>query len=218
MIKSLKLIFERRRSLRSRVQIKGRLQELHDSCIPSYCHSNLAASAVAWGRLFQARNLYKQFGTAGTVLDFGSGTGELGHLIGQNTEYHFVEMDDEQVSLLKQDLPNAVQHDTSAVPENTFSFVFALDSLEHNENFPELIDLLIKSIKPGGSLLVSGPTENFLYRIGRAIAGFTGEQHVTNIYEIEKVLAEKLNKITVKTAPFGVPLFRLSVWQEKQST
>ena len=65
--------------------------------------------------------------------------------------------------------------------------------------------------KHGGQLLVSGPTENFLYRIGRTIAGFSGEQHVTNIYAIENVLAERLERVAVKTSPFGVPLFRLSV-------
>jgi hypothetical protein len=69
--------------------------------------------------------------------------------------------------------------------------------------------------KHGGQLLVSGPTENFLYRIGRTIAGFTGEQHVTNIYAIEKVLAERLERVAIITSPFGVPLFRLSVWQKK---
>ncbi|MBT4589527.1 MAG: methyltransferase domain-containing protein [Rhodospirillaceae bacterium] len=217
MIDPLKQVFERRRSLRSRVQIKGRIQELHDSCIPSYCHPNWAASIVAWWRLFQARRLYKRFGTEGAVLDFGNGTGELGHLLGQDIEYHFVENDEEQLHILKQDLPYAVRHDTSAVPKNSFSFVFALDSLEHNENFPELIDLLVGSFKPGGQLLVCGPTENFLYRIGRAIAGFTGEQHVTNIYAIEKVLAEKLDKVAIKTVFFGLPLFRLSVWRGKQS-
>lgn len=208
---------KRRQALRARVQIKGRIQELHDSCIPSYCHPNLAASAVAWWRLFQARTMFKKFGSPGAVLDFGCGTGELAHLLDEKTDYHYVEMDQEQVAIIKQDLPNATQHDTTAVPENTFSFVFALDSLEHNENYPELIDMLVKSFAPGGKLLVSGPTENLLYRIGRSIAGFTGEQHVTNIYKIEDVLRSRLKHVATRTAPMGIPLFRLSVWELPKS-
>ena len=212
---SLKLIFKRRQSLRTRIQIKGRIQELHDSCIPSYCHPNLAASAVAWWRLFQARSMYKKFGNPGPVLDFGCGTAELAHLLGNGPDYHFVEMDTEQVAIIKQDLPDAVQYDANAVPENKFAFVFALDSLEHNEDFAELIDMLVKSFTPDGQLLVSGPTENWLYRLGRSIAGFTGEQHVTNIYKIEKVLESRLEHVATRTVPFGIPLFRLSVWKMK---
>ena len=213
--KTLKLIKQRRKSLRERVDVWGRLQELHDSCIPSYCHPNLAASGVAWLRLLRSANLYKRHGSAGTVLDFGSGTGELAHLLEGNFDYHYVEMDESQVPILKQDLPNAVRLTSETLPKNKFSFIFALDSLEHNDEYADLIDKLTESLTADGVLLVSGPTENFIYKIGRKIAGFTGDQHVTNIYAIEKVLEKHLENIATTVSPFGVPLFRISVWRKK---
>ena len=213
--KKLQLIKRRRKSLRERVDVWGKLKELHDSCIPSYCHPNLAASSVAWLRLFRAAKIYNNFRSGGDVLDFGSGTGELAQVLQGDFEYNYVEMDETQVAILKQDLPEALRHTADTLPKDKFAFIFALDSLEHNDNYPELIDRMVGSLTADGVLLVSGPTENFIYKIGRKIAGFTGDQHVTNIYEIEKVLAAKLENITITVSPFGLPLFRLSAWRKK---
>lgn len=213
--KTLKFIKQRRKNLRARVDVWGKLQELHDSCIPSYCHPNLAASGVAWLRLLRAAKLYERYSSNGPVLDFGSGTGELAHVLDGNFEYSYVEMDETQVPILKQDLPQSTRHTSDTLPNNKFAFIFALDSLEHNENFAELIDKMTESLTSNGILLVSGPTENFIYKIGRKIAGFTGDQHVTNIYAIEKVLARKLENIATTVSPFGIPLFRLSLWRKK---
>lgn len=213
--KTLKLIKQRRTSLRERVDVWGRLQELHDSCIPSYCHPNLAASGVAWLRLLRSATLYKRHGSGGPILDFGSGTGELAHVLDGSFDYHYVEMDETQVPILKQDLPEATRLTAETLPKNKFAFIFALDSLEHNENYANLIDKMIYSLTADGILLVSGPTENFIYKIGRKIAGFTGDQHVTNIYAIEKVLEKRLENIATTVSPFGIPLFRLSLWRKK---
>ena len=124
-------------------------------------------------------------------------------------------MDETQVPILKQDLPDATRLTSDTLPKDKFAFVFALDSLEHNDDYANLIDELTESLTADGILLVSGPTENFIYKIGRKIAGFTGDQHVTNIYAIEKVLEKRLENIATTVSPFGVPLFRLSLWRKK---
>jgi hypothetical protein len=41
-------------------------------------------------------------------------------------------------------------------------------------------------LKPGGRLLVSLPTENALYRLGRRIAGFSGHYHHANAASIDR--------------------------------
>ena len=57
---------------------------------------------------------------------------------------------------------------------NSFAAIFALNSLEHNENIPELVDRLVPLLRPDGVFILSGPTESGFYRLGRRLAGFSG--------------------------------------------
>ena len=66
-----------------------------------------------------------------------------------------------------------------------------------------------------GRMLVSGPTENALYRLGRRIAGFDGHYHKVTIYDVERALAERLECLCVQRVPLTLPLFRLSVWKRR---
>ncbi len=62
--------------------------------------------------------------------------------------------------------------------------------------------------------MVSGPTENVLYKAGRLLAGFSGEYHVTNIYDIEGKFREMgLEREALKVLYPPVPLFRISRWK-----
>jgi len=42
-----------------------------------------------------------------------------------------------------------------------------------------------RCLKPGGSLLVSLPTEGWIYRVGRRLAGFDGHHHVHDAKSID---------------------------------
>ncbi len=66
-------------------------------------------------------------------------------------------------------------------------------------------------------LILSGPTENRLYRLGRAIAGFDSHYHKTTIYEIEKAAANFLARKDVAAIMPGAPLFRLTVWSRPET-
>jgi 2-polyprenyl-3-methyl-5-hydroxy-6-metoxy-1,4-benzoquinol methylase len=73
---------------------------------------------------------------------------------------------------------------TAANPA-TLDCIFALDVLEHVEA-DELEDLSTEFrslLRPGGRLIVSGPTETVFYKLGRALAGFKNEYHHRNIFE-----------------------------------
>ncbi len=73
------------------------------------------------------------------------------------------------------------------LPDNSFDVIFALDVLEHIENLSDYVELFKKLLTPDGVIIISGPTENILYKIGRKFAGnrFTGDYHVTNISSIK---------------------------------
>lgn len=208
---TLRLILERRRALQAEFDIPRVFADIQESCIPSYCHSNPLAAAVSWWRLLAARSFYSRFHRPGPVLDFGSGTGEIHHFLDSPVDYHFVEQDERLAQTLLRWIP-AAHREYSDRLEPTFATIFALDSLEHNQDIESLAALLASALRPGGHLIVSGPTENALYRFGRWVAGFQAAYHLNTIYEIEEALGSHLRRVAHRVVPAGIPLFRISVW------
>ena len=213
MRRALSLVKRRRAALGRRFDVGRAVAELEESCVPSYLHSNWAAALVAWSRLFAAAALFRRFGRAGPVLDFGASTGELRHVLGPGAAYGFVEGNEALAEALRAEFPDAARFDLDALPPAHFAAVFALDSLEHNRDVGAIFDMLAAALAPGGVLILSGPTENALYRLGRRISGFTGEYHHATIYDIERLAAERMTLVHRRRTPLGVPLFSLSVWR-----
>ena len=60
------------------------------------------------------------------------------------------------------------------VNDGTLDYVVAQEVLEHVDDVPQTIEVFRRKLKPSGRLIVSGPTENSLYRLGRWTAGFLG--------------------------------------------
>lgn len=210
---TFRLILARRRALQAEFDITRIFEEIQESCIPSYCHANPLAAAVSWWRLLAARSLYSRFQRPGAILDFGSATGELHHFLDPKVDYHFVEQDERLAATLARWIPGATrEHSEQLKP--VFATIFALDSLEHNHDIASLAELLAAALRPDGRLIVSGPTENGLYRLGRRIAGFQAAYHLNTIYQIETALGDAgLRRITYRVVPAGIPLFRISVWE-----
>jgi hypothetical protein len=212
-INDLNYIFFRRKNLKKlKIDLNSNLSE---SCILSYCHRNLLASLVSWNRLLKARDLFQNYSIGSIILDFGAGSGELGLILPTCDEYGFLEENLELVNFIKNSIPSSKREEFCSLVKEKYDAIFCLDSLEHNSNFSELIDQLLISLKPSGILIVSGPTENLLYKLGRRIAGFTGDYHQTNIFTIEKYLETRLNRIQRLYTPYGLPLFSISVWKIK---
>jgi 2-polyprenyl-3-methyl-5-hydroxy-6-metoxy-1,4-benzoquinol methylase len=214
MITQLKHIQQRRADLRRDIDVVATFEEWEESCVPSYVHSNWLAAYVSWIRLFQAATLARRYGPkAPRMLDFGSSVGELGHLVSTNGGgYDFIEGDDHSAAYLASRLPKARRVTFDDATDGTYDVAFAIDSLEHNKNFAELLKILVGKLKPGGVLILSGPTENALYRLGRRIAGFDGHYHETTIYDIERVAARLLGRREVRSIMPIAPLFRISAW------
>jgi 2-polyprenyl-3-methyl-5-hydroxy-6-metoxy-1,4-benzoquinol methylase len=205
---------KRRKELMRSIDVKGSFHAWEESCVPSYVHRNPLAAFVSWRRLFVAAKLGNRLvGRPAKVLDFGSSVGELSHILNYAGEYHFVESDDASAEFLLSQNSRARRLAFDDVPASAYDIVFAIDSLEHNENFATLLERLASCMKPNGILILSGPTENALYRLGRRIAGFEGEYHLTTIYDIEHSAAEWLKQLELVTVPFGIPLFRISAWE-----
>jgi len=76
--------------------------------------------------------------------------------------------------------------DDRHVARESLDYVISTDVLEHVDDLGEVVARFQSWLKPGGHLIVSGPTENAIYKAGRVLAGFGGKggYHHTDIHRI----------------------------------
>jgi 2-polyprenyl-3-methyl-5-hydroxy-6-metoxy-1,4-benzoquinol methylase len=190
-----------------------------EAALPSYTHSNKLMSFLFWKRI------EKVFKIAGniqncSVLDFGCGGGvtfKYFHTNGckitgcDNQHYPLAEKVCEDFNIHATIKKELFQID------DKFDRILALDVLEHVDDLEKYIAKLKSLLCEEGQILVSGPTENFLYKMGRTLAGFSGHYHVRNIYDIEKSLEKLgLRRTQLKSLYPIAPLFRISLWEKKK--
>jgi 2-polyprenyl-3-methyl-5-hydroxy-6-metoxy-1,4-benzoquinol methylase len=211
----LRRVMTRRAALLRQFDVSNMFEALEESCVPSYLHRNPAAATVAWWRLVSAASFYKSHANAGPILDFGSGTGEIWHVLNVDEPYSFVEMNDLLASALVETHLEAERLTLESLPNHQYAAVFALDSLEHNSDVLPILNTLQQSLRSDGVLILSGPTENWLYRFGRKLSGFDGHYHHTTIYDIEELATKELALVERRRIPLGVPLFSVSAWRSK---
>lgn len=181
--------------------------------MPSYCHPNPLAAGVAWWRLAKVAALCRRRRPFEPLLDFGAATGEIAHFLSGLGDYHFVEADEALAKSLLEWHPRARRERLESLPEKHFRTILALDSLEHNEDVGAIVCRLAASLRDDGTLIVCGPTESTLYRLGRRIAGFGGQYHKQTVYDLEAATAAVLEPAGVVRVPPLVPLFRISLWR-----
>ena len=220
MLNQLKHIKSRRADLRREIDVVSNFEEWEESCIPSYCHPNWLAAYVSWLRLFNVAKLARRHAPrALQMLDFGASTGELGHLVSEGGRgYDFIEGDDKPAEYLESRLKHARRQTLQSAPDGAYDIVFAIDSLEHNTDYADLLVKLVGKLRPNGVLILSGPTESALYRVGRRIARFDGHYHETTIREIEAAASRLLARREVRSVMPFAPLFRISAWTRDYST
>ena len=205
-----------REALKQRYDVVRDFEQLEESCVPSYLHTNPVAARIAWQRLAVAVRQYETLAPAGPVLDFGAGAGVLATFLPRTTPYAFVELDDALAQNILRDVPDSTRHSLNDLPGQRFAAIFALDSLEHNDHVETLLHALVSTLQPDGVFILSGPTESLLYRLGRRLAGFSGHYHKTNIYDIETIAARYLRRRHLRRLPLpGATLFRVSAWSPR---
>jgi 2-polyprenyl-3-methyl-5-hydroxy-6-metoxy-1,4-benzoquinol methylase len=205
-------IAARRSALQSHFDVRRQFEKLEESCVPSYVHANKLAAWVAWQRTKAAARLYERHAAAGPILDFGAATGEVGQLIRKRGPYTIIEQDD-LLARACSEWQEAQRTTLDNAEANSFAAIFALDSLEHNENIPELVGRLVPLLRPDGVFILSGPTENGFYRLGRRIAGFSGHYHHSTIFDIEAIMSGHCTLVEARSVPVFPTLFRVTAWR-----
>ena len=202
--------------LKQYFQVEKEFSLLEESCVPSYCHKKSILAWVAWWRLVKAAGLLKKFKPGiNTILDFGAGSGEFFHFIRNHCEYNFIESNSILKSFIKNQIPLAQEVQLHDLQNSKYDVILALDSLEHNKDPEGIIVKLVSSLKPQGLIILSGPTENFIYKIGRRLAGFKGDYHQVRVHDLEETFKKYLTLKTIVSGPLFLPIFKISVWIKK---
>ncbi|MBY0426043.1 MAG: class I SAM-dependent methyltransferase [Cytophagales bacterium] len=200
--------------------------ELAEAAFPAYANPNPLIDLLFWKRLEIPFNYLKSQNKKFHILDFGFGSGVMSHLLAQNG-HSIIGVDRElsPIQMIKKKIafpPNCILEEStdsylSSIPKNSFDVIIALDVLEHVEDLQGTIDFFRTLLKPSGEIIISGPSENIFYKLGRKIAGkdYTGEYHVTNIDHIKSEFEKKMKVKTLAKLYPPVTLFEIFVANEK---
>ena len=200
---------------------RGRLDE---SGFPAYSHLNPLINWLFWQRLHTAMNYIEKYAPYENVLDFGCGSGVmLPFLAQQSKQVTAIDIDLLPLESLKKHIPlaenievvDANQTSLSQLTPQSFDLINALDVLEHVDDLTHTLIELLNLLKAGGRLVVSGPTENTFYQIGRKLAGpeFSGEYHERGTAEIKRELARLACVRQIAILYWPAPLFEIFVAQ-----
>ncbi len=189
-----------------------------EMAIPSYLHKNVLIRWLMWKRYEYIAGLAR-FTKDMSALEFGCGTGvflpELDRSCGT---VYAIDIFPEFAKTLCEQLELKVRFvdDVAEVPAGALDVIVAADVLEHieDDDLTTYLALFLDKLKDDGRLLMSGPTESVVYRIGRAVAGFgdKGDYHVTNINKLIRRIQDRgFHLQTLKTLPFKIPPFLFKV-------
>lgn len=100
-----------------------------------------------------------------------------------------------------------VEHNlyTLSLPAESLDCIFAVSIMEHLDDPAKAIRLLSGWLAPGGVLVVSVPSENLIYRMGRQLFGFTRPEDHHEVQEWTPLLKESFGQVTRYSWPLPLP-------------
>lgn len=183
-----------------------------------YTNTNPIVREIFWRRLDRLISLYNFSGK--TVLDFGCGEGALLPTLSKiSDKVYGIDMNAkaakqivEMYKLSNVDIINADINNYKF--DISFDAVICADVLEHFKDLSVPISYIRNVLNRKGNLLISVPSENFLYVVGRAVFGFTKpEDHYHASKDIIKFITKNGFKLIKKYGyPFGMP-YQLSAFE-----
>jgi 2-polyprenyl-3-methyl-5-hydroxy-6-metoxy-1,4-benzoquinol methylase len=194
---------------------QGRMDE---AGFPAYSHTNPLINWLFWQRLRKVMDYIEADMPYEHILDFGCGSGVmLPFLCGISDRVTAMDIDllpFERISQHRSFPANLEVHDARRVtlkdlPDTTFDLIIATDVLEHVEDISSTLADMKSLLKPGGQIIISGPTENIFYKIGRTLAGpeYSGDYHERGILEVRELLSQQMKVVPIATLYWPIPLF-----------
>lgn len=174
-------------------------EDRDEMAIPSYLHKNPALRWMAWRRLIVlARMMADRCPRGSTVMDYGCGTGVLfqetlmraDRVVGVDLVLDAARLLVERKGLGQVTLMTPEEARAQVEPAS-MDLILAAEVLEHIDDLAEVSDFFARALKPSGKLLVSLPTENLAYKVGRKLAGFEGDYHEHDAHSIDRLLQRR---------------------------
>lgn len=202
-----------------------------ESAVPSYTHWNPAIRWLMFRRLELIREMALKELAARVgrgplaAIDFGCGIGMMIPALASSVRTFYV--CDEQLAPARATAARFAATNVVFVPPEqigsqiasaSVDVVIAADVLEHVDDLSSTIEALRRALRPGGVLIVSGPTESWAYRCGRRIVGFSGDYHVRSIFEVETEIQDAgFTRECLRKLPWAVAptLFRITLWRRE---
>lgn len=198
--------------------------------IPSYIKGNAISQQFAWTKVKKILQLCGDQKNI-NILDFGCGSGVMlqpfsAHcniLYALDVDLSFAKST-ANYSNIRDKIHFIHPDEINSVSDDSIDLIVAANVLEHVPHLEKHLDLFNQKLNQEGCLIVSGPTENALYRLGRKclqILGhkdFHGEYHVRNIDNIFDVVERQGFKMKrIEQVPFSgyLALYRVGRFIKK---
>lgn len=183
--------------------------EQAEMAIPSYLNKNPLIRALFWWRYDLVCRL-AELKPDMTVCEFGCGIGAfLPTLAAETKMVYAIDLFPQYAQALgrRLDFDATFCQDMSCIPDGSLDVIFAVEVMEHLDDPQKHTRLFLKKLKPEGRLIMSGPTESWVYKLGRFLVGYNKyhDYHEHNVYQLRRIIAENGFSLQ-KTIRFPSPL------------
>jgi len=193
---------------------------LDEAAFPAYAHKNPIINFLFWERLKKVMDFIEPISPFEASLDFGCGSGVLLPFLAKIcSQVSAIDINISPLEKVRQYVPfpenisiyDARQTRLEDFPSSSFNVIFALDVLEHVDGVQNTLSNLCRLLTKTGMIIVSGPTENIIYKIGRGFAGteYTGNYHFRNIFQIKNLLSKTLKIKNIASLYHPIPFFEV---------
>lgn len=189
-----------------------------EMAIPSYLNKNPFIRSLFWNRYDMIYRL-AELDSEMSVCEFGCGIGVfLPTLAPEVKKTYAVDIFPQYAQEMAKiyDLEVEFSRDMDSVPDDSLDLIIASEVMEHLEDPGAYARLFARKLKAGGRLIMSGPTESWIYKLGRILAGYHKyhDYHPHDVYQLHEIITKNGFQTMIQT-PYPwktIPLHMINVY------